>query len=154
VGDLALWVGDDGEGELRAGNLVNILDPGLVGLGAVGALYRIRTNPHSHNWALTYETDQLDATSSELGLELGESTELSGANGSEVILNKTPLAYALPTAVLENLQWCMVTHGVGEEDSPAVANVVVELDRTVGGVGLEVGGSRAETEAERQRCVS
>jgi hypothetical protein len=42
VGDLALGVGDDGEGELRAGNLVNVLDPGLVGLGAVGALNRVR----------------------------------------------------------------------------------------------------------------
>jgi hypothetical protein len=36
---------------------------------------------------------------------------------------------------------------VGEEDSPAVTNVVVESDRAVGGVGSEVGGSRAETKA-------
>lgn len=34
----------------------------------------------------TYQTDQLNATGSELGLELGEGTELSGANGGEVIL--------------------------------------------------------------------
>jgi hypothetical protein len=91
VGDLALGVGDDGEGELRAGNLVNILDPGLVGLGAVGALYRVRIQDTFLTVGpSTYETDQLDATSSELGLELSESTELSGANGSEVIL-KTKL---------------------------------------------------------------
>ncbi len=38
VGNLALGVGDDGEGELRAGDLINVLDPGLVGVGAVGAL--------------------------------------------------------------------------------------------------------------------
>lgn len=40
-----------------------------------------------------------------------------------------------------------------EEDSPAVANVVVELDRAVRGVGLEVGGNRAETEA-RNKIIS
>lgn len=34
----------------------------------------------------THKSDQLDTTSSELRLKLGESTELSGANGSEVIL--------------------------------------------------------------------
>lgn len=41
------------------------------------------------------------------------------------------------------------TNGVGEENSPAVADVVVESDRTVGGVGLEVGGNGAETETEK-----
>lgn len=40
VGDLALGVGDDGEGELGAGDLVDVLDPGVVRLGAVGALAR------------------------------------------------------------------------------------------------------------------
>lgn len=45
------------------------------------------------------------------------------------------------------------THGMREEDSPAVANVVVELDRAVRGVGLEVGGNRAETEA-RNKIIS
>ncbi len=37
-----------------------------------------------------------------------------------------------------------------KEDSPAVANVVVELDGAVRGVGLEVGGNRAETEARHE----
>lgn len=36
------------------------------------------------------------------------------------------------------------TYGVREEDGPAVANVVVEVDGTVGGLGIEVGGSRAQ----------
>lgn len=36
---------------------------------------------------------------------------------------------------------------MGEEDSPAVADVIVEGDGAVGGLRLEVGGSRAETEA-------
>lgn len=103
IGDLALGVGNDGEGELGAGNLIDILDPELVGVGAVGA-----------------QTDQLDSTSSELGLELGKSAQLSGADGGEVI-------------------------GVREKNGPAVANVVMEGDGTVGGVSVEVGGSRAET---------
>jgi hypothetical protein len=75
--------------------------------------------------SITYQANELDATSSELGLELGESTELSGTDGSEVI-------------------------GVGEEDGPLVANELVEVDRAVGGVGIEVRGSRAQTEANRQ----
>lgn len=36
-----------------------------------------------------------------------------------------------------------------EEDSPAVTNVVVEGDGTVGGVSGEVRGDGAETEAVR-----
>jgi hypothetical protein len=69
VSNLALRVGDDRELEVGAGNLINVLDPLMVRLNAVGT-----------------ETNQLDTTSSKLRFELGESTELSGANGSEVIL--------------------------------------------------------------------
>jgi hypothetical protein len=69
VGNLAAGVGNDGEGELGAIDLVNVLDPGLVGVGAVGA-----------------ETNQLDVAGSKLGLELSESAELGGADGCEVIL--------------------------------------------------------------------
>lgn len=105
VGDLALGVRDDGELELGAGDLINVLDPGVVRLDTVGA-----------------ETDHLDATGSELGLELGESTEFSGTDGGEVI-------------------------GVGEEDSPAVTDEVVEGDGTGRGLSIEVGGNGAETEA-------
>lgn len=39
------------------------------------------------------------------------------------------------------------TYRVGEEDGPLVANEVVEVDGTVGGLGIEVGCSRPETEA-------
>lgn len=35
---------------------------------------------------MTYQANELDAASSELRLELSESTELGGANGGEVIL--------------------------------------------------------------------
>lgn len=105
VGDLALGVGDDGELELGAGDLIDVLDPTVVRFNVVGT-----------------QTDELDTTRGELGLKLGEGTELGGADGSEII-------------------------GVGEEDGPLVADEVVEVDGTVGGLGVEVRGSRAQTEA-------
>lgn len=111
VGDLALGVGDDGELQLGAGDLIDVLDPAVVGLDTVGA-----------------ETDQLDATSSELGLELGEGAQLGGTDGGEVI-------------------------GVGEEDGPLVADEVVEVDGAGGGVSIEVGGNGAQTEAAGGRSV-
>lgn len=77
----------------------------MVGLDAVGT-----------------QTNELNSTLGELGLKLGEGTELGGANGGEVI-------------------------GVGEEDGPLVADEVVEVNGTVGGLGVEVRGSRAQTEA-------
>lgn len=40
---------------------------------------------------------------------------------------------------------------MGEEDGPAVANELVERDGTVGGLSLEVRGSRAETETVGMR---
>lgn len=112
VGDLALGVGDDGELQLGAGDLIDILDPAVVGLDVVGA-----------------QTDELDTTSSELGLELGEGTELGGADGGEVI-------------------------GVGEEDGPLVTDEVVEVDGTVGGLSIEVRGSGAQTETVMGALVS
>lgn len=105
VGDLALGVGDDGELEVGASDLVDVLDPAVVGLDAVGA-----------------QTDELDTAGSELGLELGEGAQLGGADGGEVI-------------------------GVGEEDGPLVADELVEVDGTVGGLGIEVRGNGAQTEA-------
>lgn len=63
VGDLALGVGDDGELQLRAGDLVNILDPAVVTLSVVGT-----------------ETNELSVACGELRLELGESTELSSTD--------------------------------------------------------------------------
>jgi hypothetical protein len=112
VGDLALGVGDDGELQLGAGDLIDILDPAVVRLNVVGA-----------------QTDELDTASSELGLELGEGAELGGADGGEVI-------------------------GVGEEDSPLVTDELVEVDGTVGGLGIEVRGSGTQTEAVTGALVS
>ena len=70
------------------------------------------------------QTDELDATLGELWLKLGESTELGGADGGEVI-------------------------GVGEEDGPLSTEEGVEVDGTVGGLGVEVRGDRAQTETRR-----
>lgn len=67
------------------------------------------------------QADELDAALGELGLKLGESAELGGADGGVVL-------------------------GVGEEDDPVVADEVVEVDVAAGGLGLEVGGDGAEAE--------
>lgn len=72
------------------------------------------------------QTDQLDAALGELGLELGKSTELGGADGSVVL-------------------------GVGEKDDPVVTNELVEVNGTGGGLGLEVGGNGTQAEASREK---
>ena len=66
--DLALLVANDGEGDLAAGDLVNVLDPAIVGLDGVGG-----------------QADELDAALLELGLELGEGAQLGGADGGVVL---------------------------------------------------------------------
>lgn len=71
VGNLAVVVGNDGEGEVGVVDLVDVLDPVVVRVDGVGT-----------------QSDELDAEGSKLGLELGESTELGGADGGEVILQK------------------------------------------------------------------
>jgi hypothetical protein len=62
-----------------------------------------------------YQSNHLDATLLKFILQLCERAELSGANGGEI-------------------------GGVGEEDSPAVADPLVEVDLALGGQGLEVRG--------------
>jgi len=74
------------------------------------------------------ETDELDAALGELGLELGEGAELGGTDGGVVL-------------------------GVGEEDDPVVTDELVEVDRTGGGFGLEVGGDAAQAETEKAACA-
>jgi hypothetical protein len=66
--NLALLVGDDGERELAARNLVNVLDPSSVALDSV-----------------CRETNQLNTAFGELGLQLGKGAELGGADGSVVL---------------------------------------------------------------------
>jgi len=107
VGNLALRVGDDGELEVGASHLIDVLDPGVVRVDVVGA-----------------QADQLHAACGELGLQLGEGAQLGGADRGEVI-------------------------GVREEDGPLVADEVVEVDGPVGGLGIEVRGDGAQTEAAR-----
>lgn len=67
-GDLALRVGDDGELQAAAGDLVDVPDPRAVGVAVVDA-----------------EPDQLGVSLGELRLELGKRPELGGAHGREVV---------------------------------------------------------------------
>jgi hypothetical protein len=62
-----------------------------------------------------YQSNHLDATLLKLILQFRKRAELGSANGCEI-------------------------GGVGEEDSPAVANPLVEVDLALGGQGLEVRG--------------
>jgi len=71
------------------------------------------------------KADQLDAALGELGGQAGHLAELGRADGSVVL-------------------------GVREEDDPAVTNELVEVNRPLGGLGLEVWGDRAQAEAGRQ----
>ena len=126
--DLALLVANDGELETSLGDLVDVLDPATVAVDSVGR-----------------ETNELDTTLGELGLELSKSTELGGADGGVVL-------------------------GVREQNHPLVSDELVEVDGTgsvsvpgaqqkstrqssgnlpVGGVGIEVGGNAAEAEGLR-----
>jgi hypothetical protein len=73
------------------------------------------------------QADELGVPLGELGLKLSESAELGGADGSVVL-------------------------GVGEEDDPVVANELVEVNGTTGGLSLEV--RRGGAEAEGLRTVS
>ena len=61
------------------------------------------------------QADELAVALGELGLDLGHVAELGGAHGREVL-------------------------GVREQDGPAVADPVVEVDRALRGLGGEVGG--------------
>lgn len=101
--NLPLLVANDGELEVAARNLIDILDPSLVRVHGVCA-----------------QADELCAALAELRLELSERSELSCADGGVVL-------------------------GVREEDDPVVANELVEVDGTLGGLGLEVGSSAAQT---------
>jgi len=67
VGDLAVGVGDDGEGEVGGGDVVDVFCPGFVGGEVVGG-----------------EADELDVAGGELRLQLGEGAEFGGADGGEV----------------------------------------------------------------------
>jgi hypothetical protein len=68
------------------------------------------------------DADDLDAALVELGLDPGHVAELGGADRGEIL-------------------------GVREHHRPAVAHPVVEADPALGGVGLEVGGGIAQTDA-------
>lgn len=120
-------VGNDGEREVGVVDLVDILDPGVVRVDVVST-----------------QSNEFDAEGSKLRLELGEGTELGGADGGEVILQS--LDVSLNMAIDQR------TYRVREEDNPVVANELVKVNGTLGGLGLEVRGSR--TQAERNTLRS
>ena len=124
VGNLAVVVGNDGEGQVSVVDLVDVLDPGMVRVDVVGT-----------------QSNELDAEGSELGLELGKGTKLGGADGGEVILQLSDFGYTFSLFELTRR-----TYRVREENNPAVADELVEVDGTLGSLSLEVGGSRAQTE--------
>jgi len=68
VSDLALLVADDGELQLAATDLINVLDPASMALDGVGR-----------------ETDQLDVALGELWLELRKGAQLGGADWGVVL---------------------------------------------------------------------
>lgn len=74
------------------------------------------------------QSNQLDTSFCELRLELGESTEFGSADRSVIF-------------------W------VGEEDNPLITNEFVEIDRALGGIGLEVWGNGTETETGRKSVI-
>ena len=88
--NLALLVANDGELQLGAGDLIDVLDPALMAVDGVGR-----------------ETKELCAALDGLRLELGEGTELGGADGGVVL-------------------------GVREEDDPVVTDELVEVDGALG----------------------
>ncbi len=67
VGDLALFVGNNGECDFPASHLIDILNPSLVAAERVGG-----------------QADQLNATLSKLGLQLSKGAELGSADGGVV----------------------------------------------------------------------
>jgi hypothetical protein len=73
------------------------------------------------------QADELGVPLGELRLELSESAELGGADGGVIL-------------------------GVGEENDPVVANELMEVNGTTGGLSLEV--RRGGAEAEGLRTVS
>jgi len=103
-GNLTLLVTNDWELEFGLGQLVDVLDPAIVRVDGVGG-----------------KTNQLDTTLGELWFELGEGSELGGANGGVIF-------------------W------VGEENNPLVADELVEVDGTVSGLSIKVWSDGSETE--------
>lgn len=90
------------------------------------------------------ETDDLDATGSKVG---GTTSDLSKFSCADLGNRNWELGVSERTSGGgEHTYGCKVC-GVGEENSPLVADPLVEVNGTVCGLGFEIGGDR--TEAER-----
>lgn len=115
-GDLSVSVGDNGELQVGRRDFVDVLNPLAVGAEVVGAL----ESPVLAGVKLwcqgrgTYKTNHLHVALLELILELGKGTQLRGANGREV-------------------------SRVREQNGPAVADELVEVNVAVGRLRIEVG---------------
>jgi hypothetical protein len=87
--DLPLLVANDGELQVAARNLVDVLDPAIVAVDGVRG-----------------EADELRATLGELGLELREGAELGGADGS-VVLRMREEDHPLVADELVEVDWAL-----------------------------------------------
>lgn len=72
------------------------------------------------------QAQELYAAFGELGFKAGHFTQFSGADGG-IILR------------------------VGEENDPVVTNVLMQVDGTLCGVGLEVGGNSAQAKTKKSK---
>lgn len=108
--NLSVLVSNDGECQAAAADLIDVLDPVAMAVDGVGR-----------------QSNQLDASFCELGLQFRKCAQLGRANGGEVLR-------------------------VAEEDDPVVADELVEVDRAFRRFGLEVGGNGAQTEAVEDSC--
>lgn len=123
VCDFALLVANDGEPQSAARDLVNVLDPSTrKGKSAAVQSTMQLDIPSVRFDGVCGQTDQLDASLCELGLELCESAQLGGTDWSVVL-------------------------GMGEENSPLIANPVVKINGAIGCFRLKIGSNRAQSKS-------
>lgn len=115
--DLAVSISDDGELQVGRGHFVDVLDPFAVGADIIGALVEIAglVGALQYGEASTNQANHLNTALLKLAFHLRKSTKLCSAYRSEI-------------------------RGVRKEDSPAIADELVEVDLALGGQSLEVRG--------------
>jgi hypothetical protein len=119
--NLALLVANDWEAQLASRDLVDILDPAAMALDCVRA-----------------QSDKLDVSLCEFGLELSKGAEFGGANlhhpGQSEVRTRMHLGCA---------HWCIILR-MAEENDPRITNEFVKVDGTVRSLCIEVWGSVAQ----------
>ena len=109
---------------------VAVADDGIVDLRALGLLDVGKPSAVAVD-RIDAEPDQLGVALGEFGLDLGHVAEFRGADRREVL-------------------------GMGEQDRPAVADKVVEVDRSLGGLRHKIGRSVVDANCHgklRSECV-